>query len=397
MSLTTNHTAAAVEPEPPRRPVSRSPLRRGRPDLYTRYEDHQALLNTRTKRVGVAVFLAALVLGPLVLDGEWVSLLTLVFASAVGALGLNLVTGYAGQISLGHAFFLGLGAYTAAVVGDATEGLWGMGLGMWAWLPLAGLVSALVGFVVAPLAARLRGLYLAIVTLSLVFIAEHVFRELEPLTGGVGVGRSSAPATLFDADLTATTEVLGIPVGQGAGFYWLCLVVAFLSAVACKNLVRSKVGRAFAAVRDRDIAAEVMGVPLTRTKVVAFTVSSFFAGICGALLSVANGGYLEPTSYDLMLSVDFLVMVLIGGAATISGSLMGAAFVVLLPRLVSEVPQFLPFVDGSSDQDGVINVFQLQTILFGVLIVVFLVLEPRGLHGLWVRIRNYWKAWPFSY
>jgi Branched-chain amino acid transport system / permease component len=165
--------------------------------------------------------------------------------------------------------------------------------------------------------------------------------------------------------------------------------------VPAKNLARSAVGRAFAAVRDRDLAAEVMGVSLTRHKLIAFTISSFYAGIAGALLPTITG-FIEPGSFNLLLSVQFLAMILIGGVATLSGSLLGAAFVVLLPRLVEELPRFLPFVTSQST-GGVLTTFQLQTLLYGVLIVVFLIAEPRGLFGIWVRARNYWRAWPFSY
>ncbi len=167
-------------------------------------------------------------------------------------------------------------------------------------------------------------------------------------------------------------------------------------AVAARNLARSRFGRAFAAVRDRDVAAEVMGVSLLRTKTLAFAVSSFYAGIAGALYSVILGR-ITPENWNLFLSIDFLAIVFIGGLATISGSIMGAAFVVLLPKVVEWASDYLPLVSDLSGGGGLFNVFQLQTILFGVLIVVFLVLEPRGLYGLWVRVRNYFKAWPFSY
>jgi branched-chain amino acid transport system permease protein len=168
-------------------------------------------------------------------------------------------------------------------------------------------------------------------------------------------------------------------------------------AVVAKNIARSKLGRAFAAVRDRDIAAEIMGVDLTRTKVAAFTISSFYAGIAGALLAIANGGRLETTAYNLLVSVNFLAIILIGGVATVAGTMMGALFVILLPRLVQEFPRFLPFIEPGAAQTSGLNVFQTQTLLFGVFIVAFLALEPRGLYGLWIRVRNYWKAFPFSY
>jgi branched-chain amino acid transport system permease protein len=257
-------------------------------------------------------------------------------------------------------------------------------------------VPALVGLLVAPVAIRLKGLYLAIVTLGLVFIGEHLFRELTAVTGGPGVGRPAAQLRLLGVDLGRRSEILGgYPITREIKLYLIALAVLVVLAVPAKNLARSAVGRAFAAVRDRDLAAEVMGVSLTRHKLIAFTISSFYAGIAGALLPTVTG-FIEPGSFNLLLSVQFLAMILIGGVATLSGSLLGAAFVILLPRLVEELPRFLPFVTGEST-GGVLTTFQLQTMLYGVLIVVFLIAEPRGLFGIWVRVRNYWRAWPFSY
>jgi branched-chain amino acid transport system permease protein len=263
------------------------------------------------------------------------------------------------------------------------------------WLPAAGIVPAIVGFVVAPIATRLKGVYLAIMTLGLVFIGEHLFRELDFISGGPGVGRPSARLQLFGVDLGRPTDLFGVTLTREMKLYAVSLLLLVVLAVLAKNLARSAVGRSFAAVRDRDIAAEAMGVPLSRTKAVAFTVSSFYAGIAGAMLAVVTG-YIEPGTYDLLLSVEFLAMILIGGLATISGSMLGAAFVVLLPRLVQELPRFLPFVTERST-GGFITVFQLEAIIYGCLIVVFLIAEPRGLYGLFVRLRNYFQAWPFSY
>lgn len=370
---------------------------RGRPELFTRYERDQAPLNTPAKRVWFGLLLAGLLVLPFSVTAELTALGATACLAAVGAIGLNLVTGYAGQVSLGHAFFLGLGAYTAAVLSGDPEGRsLGLGLDMAIWLPAAGLLPALVGLLVAPVAIRLKGLYLAIVTLGLVFIGEHLFRELTAVTGGPGVGRPAAQLRLLGVDLGRRSEILGgYPITREIKLYLIALAVLVVLAVPAKNLARSAVGRAFAAVRDRDLAAEVMGVSLTRHKLIAFTISSFYAGIAGALLPTVTG-FIEPGSFNLLLSVQFLAMILIGGVATLSGSLLGAAFVILLPRLVEELPRFLPFVTGEST-GGVLTTFQLQTMLYGVLIVVFLIAEPRGLFGIWVRVRNYWRAWPFSY
>jgi branched-chain amino acid transport system permease protein len=375
--------------------ASRATLR-GRPELYTGYAADQALLNTPAKRLWTGLLVLGAVILPFFLGRDLNSLFTTVFIYAIGAIGLNLVTGYAGQVSLGHAFFLGLGAYTAAVLGgEGTSNVIGFGLDMAIWLPMAGLVPAVVGFVVAPLAARVRGLYLAILTLGLLFVGEHIFKEARSITGGPGVGRAPAEPVLFGFNLYESQTIFGVELRREVLFYLFCFAVMAVMAVLARNLARSRMGRAFAAVRDRDIAAEVMGVPLLSTKQLAFTISSFYAGIAGALLTIVIGR-ITPENWNLFLSIYFLAAILIGGVATISGSIVGAGFVVLMPRIVEWAAGYLPFIGGAGT-GGFLSVFQLQTILFGSLIVLFLVLEPRGLFGLWLRVRNYWKAWPFSY
>jgi branched-chain amino acid transport system permease protein len=364
--------------------------------LYTEYAADQAIWNTNAKRVWTLVIVVGALLLPFFVSRDLQTLFTTVFIVAIGGIGLNLVTGYAGQVSLGHAFFLGLGAYTAAYFGgEETLSVRGLELEMWVWLPMAGLVPAAVGLAVAPLAARVRGLYLAILTLGLVFVGEHIFKEARTFTGGPGIGRSAAEPVIAGTNIYAGQEWFGYEFGRGMIFYFFCLGLLIVLGVLARNIARSRMGRAFAAVRDRDIAAEVMGVPLLRTKTIAFGISSFYAGIAGALLTVTTGR-VSVEAYNLFLSVEFLAVILIGGVATISGPIAGAAFVVLLPRLVEIVSRHVPFITGVGEP-GLINVFQLQQILFGALIVAFLVLEPRGLYGLWLRIRNYWKAWPFSY
>jgi branched-chain amino acid transport system permease protein len=371
---------------------------RGRPQLYTSYEADAALLNTPAKRLGAGAALALAVLGPFLFTDDILLILTTAFAAALGAIGLNLLTGYAGQVSLGHAFFLGLGAYTAAVLNgdpDSTR-LVGFGLDMWIWLPAAGIVAALAGLIVSPAAVRLRGLYLAVVTLGLVFLGEHLFKEAESITGGVGVGRPAARAELFGYRFDQAGAVLGFDFTKAQQLYLLMLALLVVGAVVGRNLARSKIGRAFSAVRDRDIAAAVIGVNLVRTKAVAFMVSSFYAGVAGALLATIVG-FIEPTRFNLLLSVEYIAMVLIGGVATISGSILGALFVIYLPRFTEDLPRTFPLLFDVLTVNGRFSNVELQTVLYGLFIVAFLIFEPRGLYGLWIRVRNYWKGWPFSY
>ena len=372
---------------------TRTQAPRGRPELYTSYRQESALLNTRPKRVWVAGIVVVALLLPFTITDDLLQLLATAFVAGIGAIGLNIVTGYAGQVSLGHAFFIAIGAYTAAALsGDPDGRVIGFGVtSMPVWLLAAGLAAALAGVIVAPLAVRLRGLYLAIVTLGLVFIGEYVFREWTDLTGGPGVGRPSPVPTLFGMRLDVDGEFFT----KIQKLYFTMFVLLVIFAVLARNLVRSRTGRALAAVRDRDIAAEVIGVNITRYKLIAFAVSSFYAGVAGALLYVMIG-FVEPTSFNLLMSVQYIAMILIGGVATISGSIMGALFITLLPRFTRELPAILPFVSNNSASGG-ITVFQVEAILYGLLIIGFLIFEPRGLFGIWVRIRNYWKSWPFSY
>ncbi|MBF9129943.1 branched-chain amino acid ABC transporter permease [Plantactinospora sp. S1510] len=365
---------------------------RGRPLLHTSYASELALFDTPAKRTSVGMLLMLAVALPFLLPDEVLQLLAVCCVAAIGAIGLGLVTGYAGQVSLGHAFFLAIGAYTAAAIsGDPDGRVIGFGVtNIGVWLPAAGLVAGLAGVLVAPLATRLRGLYLAIVTLGLVFIGQHVFSEWSALTGGAGVGRPAATLEFFGQPLAAT-GALGT---RDQKLYWLMLLFLLIFALAAANLARSRIGRAFTAIRDRDIAAGVIGVNLARYKAIAFAVSSAYAGCAGALLYTVTG-FFDPSSFSLLLSVQYIAMVLIGGAGTISGAIAGAFFITLLPRLTREMQAWVPFL--SAQPNEVPNVFQVETILYGVLLIVFLLFEPRGLFGIWVRVRNYWKAWPFSY
>jgi branched-chain amino acid transport system permease protein len=391
-----------------------------RPGLVTDYRSDAGIFKSVTQRIWFGVLLVIAVylggggaLGPIRLSPDMETLLVYAMFASIGALGLNIVTGMAGQVSLGHAFFLGLGAYTAAVLGgveqtrqvvDPATGqqvtevvLRGLGLDMLIWLPVAGIVAALAGLIVAPVATRLRGLYLAFVTLGLVFLGEHIFREAKTLTGGAGNGRPTAETRVLGFRLDQDGEVFGLFLSKQQKLFFLGLLLLIVMGLAAKNLFRSRVGRALAAIRDRDIAAEMMGIPLARYKLIAFTISSFYAGIAGALFW-AVVGRLTAEGFNFLLSIKYIAMILIGGVATVSGSIMGAFFITFLPKVV----EWLAGLPGlshviSKDPAGMINTFQFEQILFGLFIVGFLILEPMGLYGIWIRVRNYWKGWPFSY
>jgi branched-chain amino acid transport system permease protein len=408
-----------------------------RPLLHTSYESDQALMNTWTKKLMVGVLLVILVLVPFgvlpvigfLAETSWLRLLSTVAIFGIAALGLNVLTGMAGQISLGHAFFMGVGAYTAAFLGAAPGPLLGLGLPMWIWLPAAGLVAAAIGVAVGPTAVRVRGLYLAFVTLGLVFVGEYLWRNWDSLTGGSQAGRDF-PRFAFRfwqeetplIDFSTAGPWFGIELSAQAKTYYFLILLLIVAVVLVKNLQRTRVGRAFQSIRDRDIAAEIMGVNEVRYKLIAFGVSSFYAGVAGALYA-GFVGRMIPETWNLLLSVLMIAIILIGGAGVVTGTLLGAAFVVILPRFVEDFTHWLAgvarsgegflswlanfFVSTGPGDFGLVNVAagtapglstaQLNQVLYGLLIIGFLIFEPLGLYGIWLRIRNYWKGWPLTY
>lgn len=413
-----------------------------RPNLRTSYAADSEIFPTMMQKGLIGLFGLVLLLLPFDLpiinqipvvrflgDPEWIRPFTLVFAIGIAALGLNILAGVAGQVSLGHAFFMGVGASTAVLLGgESGSNTWGFGLPMWIWLPAAGFVAVLVGMLVSPVAVRLRGLYLAIVTLGLVFLGIHFGNTTwgTKIAGAPALGRTFPDLTLKFwkeedpiVDFSSDGKWFWFEVSEEQKRYFLYLFLLVVFAVIAKNLVRTRTGRALQAIRDRDIAAEVMGVAEFKYKVIAFAISSFFAGVGGALFA-SHTGIMLAEQYNLFLSVEFIAILLIGGAGTVSGTLIGTFFVLMMPKFVEEMTRWLggvedgfwkPFADfvlTGGDDFGIVHtstvtpgwqlsVFDWNIVLFGALIVVFLIAEPLGLYGIWIKIRNYWKMWPFSY
>ncbi len=414
-----------------------------RPALYTSYRAETSIFPTWTQRTLMTLLIVLALLLPFELpivsdlwfvrylgDPDWIRVTTQAVIFAIAALGLNLLTGVTGQVSLGHAFFMGTGAYAAVYLGGEASGrAWGHGLPMWIWLPGAGICAALVGIIVAPAAVRVRGLYLGIVTVGLVFIGRHLSQVFPEISGQSEVGRNFPPLEFrwwkeeepfidFDDD----GHWLWFDISGGAKSYLLALALLVVAGLVAKNLVRSRTGRALQAIRDRDVAAEIMGVPEFRYKLISFAISSFYAGFAGALFA-SFVGRLPPEYWSLILSVAFIAIILIGGAGTIAGTLLGAFFVSLLPLhlegfvhwmseqsakgglwgglwgiFVSDGPDDFGFVSEGALAPGFpLPSAALPAVLYGALIIIFLLFEPRGLFGIWIKIRNYWKGWPFTY
>jgi len=382
--------------------------------LRTSYSKEMALFPDRVNKAWLGVLLGWLVAFPFLTRTDipvigvsgsfWLTISISVLIAATAALGLNLLSGFAGQISLGHAFFLGVGAFIGAMIAQepgvsTLSGItfWGWGLPWWVAVIGGGVVAAVLGVLVAPAAVRLRGLYLSLVTVALVFFGDFLFGApaLEKITGA-SRGRSAPPVSLA---LPGQDEPF-FGLSDKEELYFAALAVAIVGFVIGKNIARSRVGRAFQATRDRDIAAEIIGVNVTWAKLVAFGISSFYAGAAGALLGVFLGNPLGSNfggGPGLLLSVEYVAMIVIGGIGTVLGAALGALFVVGLPEIVSYLAQqgWLPFV--SEVGQGTFDTSVLSVILFGLFIISFLVFEPLGLYGIWLRARNYWKGWPFSY
>jgi branched-chain amino acid transport system permease protein len=345
----------------------------------TTYASDMALYPLPIAKWTVAVLaLLFVVIVPLTLQEYYLSILNLIFIAVVGALGLNILVGYTGQISLGHGAFMSVGAYTAANLAVR------LGMPFWITLPAGGLMAALIGVVVGIPSLRIKGLYLAIATLAGQLIIEWTINHVPAISGGAQASIQVERPSLFGYSLNTQTRL-----------YFFLLFFASLSIIATLNVVRSRIGRAFIAVRDQDIAAEIIGIDIFRYKLLSFALSSFYAGVCGVLYTY----YLGIANYEqfqLNVSIDFLAMIIIGGLGSILGSIFGAIFVTLLPivlRLLLENVGSLFFSD--SELANVISGTRLT--VFGGLIILFLIAEPEGLNRLWRNIRSYFRVWPFSY
>jgi len=311
--------------------------------------------------------LLALLAAPWIVPEYYLAQLTFVLIYAIVGLGLMLLAGFTGQFSIGHAAFLGVGAYTQAVLTN-------LGVPFPLALVLAGLLSALAGVVVGVPALRVKGIYLGIATLSFGFIVEEVFARWESVTGGNAGIHIKAP------------EVLGWKLDSGESFYFLCLLLAVAATLGILNLLRSPTGRAFVAIRDSEISAQSMGIHLARYKTLSFALSAFLAGIGGALYA-HKLQFISPDQFSILQSIDLLLMVVIGGLGSVHGAFLGALFLIAMPQLISLTKDHLPDVIGQAPG--------LQGVVYGAVLIGFVLFEPLGLYGRWLKIRTYLQTFPF--
>ena len=345
----------------------------------TTYEKDMALFPLPSGKIGAAGFAVLFfVVCPFFLGEYPLSIINICAIAVVGALGLNILLGYTGQISIGHGAFMSVGGYTAANLAVHRD------RPFWLTPPAGGLMAALIGIIVGIPSLRVKGLYLAIATLAAQFIIEWILNHTPAISGGVQASIEMP-----------RPEIFGIVLETQAELYFFILPVTTLAIVATMNLVRSRIGRAFIAIRDQDIAAEIIGINVFRYKLLAFAISSFYAGVTGVLYTYYFG-IANYEAFQLPISIDYLAMCVIGGLGSVLGSIFGAVFVTLLPIGI----RFFMETVGVFFVEGVYLaqvIAQMRLILFGGLIMFFLVVEPDGLAKLWQNIRNYFRVWPFSY
>jgi branched-chain amino acid transport system permease protein len=340
--------------------------------FHTEYAQDLALVQTSAERVALAVFLAVLTGLPFVASPFVLDLACQVFLASIGALSLMLLTGYAGQISLGHAGLIAAGAFTAGILAREANAPF------WVTLPASALTGMVLGFVFGLPSLRLRGLYLAVSTLALHFIVIYIGGEYETKRG-FSTGIVVEPPSLAGFKLT-----------DGRAWYFVLLAAAVATLMICINLLRSRSGRALRAIHARETVAEALGINVARYKLLAFVISSSVTSVAGCLFAYYRG-FVSVEAFDLFLSIQYVAMIIIGGMGSLLGALLGAAFVTLFPYVIESLLGLLPNVQKLAG-----DIFAVNYASFGVVMILFLVLEPLGLVGIWRRVQNYFLLWPFK-
>jgi branched-chain amino acid transport system permease protein len=347
-------------------------------DFRTSYKQDNTIFETKTIRWVTIFTIIALCLAPLVVDGYFITLLIQISYLGIAALGLNILVGYTGQISLGHGAFFGFGAFASAWLNTSFN------IPVFLCIPLAGFLTMGLGMMFGAPAARIKGLYLAIATLASQFIIEDFFARAEWFSGGSS-GSMANPVSLFGFDFDTDQS-----------FYYIALFsLVFMFIWGC-NLMRSRDGRAFVAVRDHYLSAEIMGVKLNKYRLLSFGISSFYAGIGGALYAHYLG-YVSAEGFTIMMSIQFLAMIIIGGLGSIKGTLMGVIFMVFLPEVLGTGVGLMKMTEWGNIPMVVDGLAYIKEMAIGLVIIGFLIFEPEGLAHRWAQIKNYWKFYPFAY
>jgi branched-chain amino acid transport system permease protein len=343
-------------------------------DFKQTYADDMKVLQTRFIRWCIGIFILLLYVFPYLGSPYQVSVMNKIGIAVIGALGINIVTGFTGQISLGQGAFLGVGAFSCSYF------MREWGIPFWFAMPMAGLFTAAVGMVFGSPSLRLKGLYLAIATLAAQFILEYLFLHVDKVTGG-------SNGVMFPSP-----EIGSFAFDTDRSMYYLILTIAIMGVLFAVNLFRSKDGRAFVAVRDHYLSAEIMGIHLFKYRLLSFAISSFYVGVAGSLWG-AYTQYITPEHFTIHESIHYLAMIIIGGLGSVLGAIYGAVFMTLLPFVLTGVTASLA---DYYPQAGYF-IQSLREGIFGLIVILFLIFEPDGIAHRWRLIKAYWKLYPFSY
>ena len=355
-------------------------------DMKRDYFEDIELFSSGTILFWSVAFLIFLFTLPLYIPSYNIYLFNIIMVNVILAVGLNILVGYTGQISLGHAGFFAIGAYGTALL------MMHLHLPFPVALILAGLLAAFFGFIIGLPALRLEGPYLAIATLGFGLTIMHIIGRWEIFGGRMGI-------TVPPLDLGLPGSAYSLVIEGDVKIYYLILIITVLMVIGARNLMKTRVGRAFIAIRDDDIAAEVMGVNLTIFKTLSFAVSAFYAGIAGGLYGFVVS-FFDPFTFNLILSIIFLVMVVVGGLGSILGAVLGAALITYLQFDLLKNVEELPYIGELLVQISkkwltVIGLANFGSIALGLIMLGIVIFEPLGMFGIWIRIKKYWKTWPF--
>ena len=340
-----------------------------------RYAEDMAIFRTKTQWAMLAFLFVILLTCPLWMGNRWLSVSNVILITIIAATGLNILTGYCGQLSIGHAGFIAVGAYTSAIITSK------LGLPFPVGLLAAGLFSGTVGLLFGIPSVRVKGFYLAISTIAAQFIIIWVINHWTGVTGG------------FNGIAAPIASIGPVVFKSQASTFYLVLAITVLVIFGAKNLARTKVGRAFVAVRDNDLAAEVMGINLFRYKLLAFFIGCFLAGIAGSLMAHCVWGFINTENFPLMDSILYVGIIIIGGQGTTIGPIFGVLFIRLLEQAITYLSPVLESVFSlpAGFTTGI------GPIVFGLAIILFLILEPRGIAHRWQLFKASYRLWPFSY